>query len=84
MWNTIQGVFAMNKAKKFASDAGLSLPGGEDDQKGDAKIDANVAKRQAELEEAKKKRTTKNEELAQRQKERAARKAELEKARGFR
>ncbi len=81
MGNTVQGAMAVSKAKNFASDAGLSMG---DDKKDDAKINAKVAKKQAELEEAKKKRMTKDEELAQRKKERAARKAELEKARGFR
>ena len=81
MGNTVQGAMAVSKAKNFASDAGLSMG---DDKKDDAKISAKVAKKQAELEEAKKKRMTKDEELAQRKKERAARKAELEKARGFR
>lgn len=84
MGNTLEGAMAVSKAKNFASDAGLSLPGQGDDKKDDAKISAKVAKKQAELEEQKKQRMTKNEELAQRQKERAARKAELEKARGFR
>eukprot|EP00571_Detonula_confervacea_P008398 CAMPEP_0172326996 /NCGR_PEP_ID=MMETSP1058-20130122/58245_1 /TAXON_ID=83371 /ORGANISM="Detonula confervacea, Strain CCMP 353" /LENGTH=76 /DNA_ID=CAMNT_0013043913 /DNA_START=185 /DNA_END=415 /DNA_ORIENTATION=- len=75
---------AVSKAKNFASDAGISIPGQGDEKKDDAKISAKVAKRQAELDQQKKKRLTKDEELAQRKKDRAARKAELEKARGFR
>mmetsp|Transcript_879 Transcript_879/g.1362 ORF Transcript_879/g.1362 Transcript_879/m.1362 type:complete len:86 (-) Transcript_879:188-445(-) len=85
MGNALEGAMAVNKAKNFASDAGVSIPGqGGDDAKGDAKIAAKVAKKQAKIEEQKKNRITKDEELAARKKERAARKAELEKARGFR
>ena len=84
MGNALEGAMAVNKAKNFASDAGISVPGQGDDKKSDAKIAAKVAKKQAELDEQKKKRMTKDEELAQRKKDRAARKAELEKARGFR
>lgn len=83
MGNALEGAMAMNKAKNFASEAGVSIPGG-DEKKSDAKIAAKVAKRQAKLEEQKKNRSSRNEELAQRKKEREARKAELEKARGFR
>ena len=79
----MQGIMAINKAKNFASEAGLPTGGG-DQSKDDAKINAKVAKKQAELEESKKKRMTKDEELAQRIIDRKARKAELEKARkGF-
>jgi hypothetical protein len=86
MGNALEGAMAMNKAKNFVSDAGIPIPGqgGDGDKKGDAKIDAKVAKRQAEIEERKKMRMTKEEELEQRKKDRAVRKAELEKARGFR
>ncbi len=84
MGNALEGAMAVNKAKNFASDAGVSVPGQGDDKKGDAKIAAKVAKKQAKVEEQRKSRTTKDEELAQRKKDRAARKAELEKARGFR
>jgi hypothetical protein len=87
MGNALEGARAINKAKNFVSDAGISIPGqsgGDGDKKGDAKIDAKVAKRQAEIEERKKLRMTKEEELEQRKKDRAVRKAELEKARGFR
>ena len=83
MGNALEGAMAVNKAKSFVSEAGISVPGQGDDKKGDAKIAAKVAKKQAELDEQKKKRMTKDEELAQRKKDRAARKAELEKARGF-
>ena len=76
---------AMNKAKNFVSDAGIPIPGqGGDGKKGDAKIDAKVAMKQAEINDKKKIRMTKDEELAQRKKERAIKTAELEKARGFR
>jgi hypothetical protein len=76
---------ALSKAKNFMSDAGIPVPGqGDGGKKEDAKISAKVAKRQAEIDENKKKRSTKDDELKQRQKERVARKAELEKARGFR
>lgn len=84
MGNSLQGIMAMNKAKNFASEAGLPTGGGDQSNKDDAKINAKVAKKQAELEESKKKRMTKDEELAQRIIDRKARKAELEKARkGF-
>mmetsp|Transcript_3979 Transcript_3979/g.7107 ORF Transcript_3979/g.7107 Transcript_3979/m.7107 type:complete len:85 (+) Transcript_3979:113-367(+) len=84
MGNALEGAMAVSKAKSFASEAGVSIPGQGDEKKNDAKINAKVAKRQAELEKAKEQRSTKNVELSQRKKERAARKAELEKARGFR
>ena len=84
MGNALEGAMAVSKAKNFASDAGISIPGQGDEKKSDAKIAAKVAKKQAELDEQKKKRMTKDEELAQRKKDRAARKVELGKARGFR
>ena len=74
----------MNNAKKsvtsFASDAGIGGDGGKDDEK----IAAKVAKHKATIGSQKEKRDAKNEELAQRVIDRKARKAELEKARGFR
>lgn len=86
MWNALQSAMAVSKVKNFAAEAGLptSLPGEGETKKDDAKINAKVAKHKAEREEAKKKRMTKDEELAQRVIDRKARKAELEKARGFR
>ncbi|KAL3777553.1 hypothetical protein ACHAW5_010811 [Stephanodiscus triporus] len=84
MWSALQGAMALSKAKNFMSDAGIPVPGQGDGGKDDAKISAKVAKRQAEIDEQKKKRASKDDELKQRQKERVARKAELEKARGFR
>lgn len=75
----------MNNAKKsvtnFASDAGI---GGDGGKKDDEKIAAKVAKHKAVIGSQKEKRDAKNEELAQRVIDRKARKAELEKARGFR
>jgi len=83
MWDTLQGALALNKAKDYVSDAGINIPGitsKEDDAK---KIDANIALKKAAMEKQKRERLSKDEELKQRQKERGARKAELEKARGF-
>lgn len=83
MWNTLQGAIALNKAKDYVSDAGIKIPGitsKEDDAK---KIDAKIAMKIAAMEKQKRERLCKDEELKQRQKERGARKAELEKARGF-
>jgi hypothetical protein len=84
MWSSLQGVLALGKAKSFLSDAGIPIPGQGDGGKDDAKISAKVAKRQAEIDEQKKMRSTKDDDMKQRQKERVARQKELEKARGFR
>lgn len=85
MWSSLQGAMALGRAKSFLSDAGIPIPGGQGGGgKDDAKISAKVAKRQAEIDEQKKMRSTKDDDLKQRQKERVARQKELEKARGFR
>jgi hypothetical protein len=41
MGNTLEGAMAMSKAKNFASDAGLSMPGESEEAK--AKSDAKIA-----------------------------------------
>ena len=84
MGNALEGAMAVSKAKNFASEAGVTIPGQGDEGKNDAKIAAKVAKKQAKVDNQKKVRLTKDEELAIRKKERATSKAELEKARGFR
>ena len=85
MWSSLQGAMALGRAKSFLSDAGIPIPGGQGGGgKDDAKISAKVAKRQAEIDEQKKMRSTKDDDLKQRQKERVTRQKELEKARGVR
>ena len=74
----------MSKAKSFVSDAGIKIPGDGDDEKGDAKIAAKVAKHKADIEKKKAESEDKQQKLYERMQARKARKAELEKARGYR
>ena len=83
MMNSLKGMMAMSKAKSFVSDAGIKIPG-DDDEKGDAKIAAKVAKHKAGIEKNKAESEDKQQQLHERMQARKARKAKLEKAGGYR